>query len=63
MAARTEYATLAELKAFITMDAGVVDRDALLTIALDAAHDDLEASSRKWSGRRSSSTTSAPPRG
>lgn len=40
--ARTEYATLAELKAFITMDATVVDRDDLLTIALDAAHDDLE---------------------
>lgn len=39
---RTEYATLAELKAFITMDTAVVDRDALLTIALDAAHDDLE---------------------
>lgn len=39
---RTEYANLAELKAFITMDAAVVDRDSLLTIALDAAHDDLE---------------------
>lgn len=39
---RTEYATLAELKAFITMEAAVVDRDDLLTIALDAAHDDLE---------------------
>lgn len=40
--ARTDYATLAELKSFITMDNAVVDRDALLTIALDAAHDDLE---------------------
>lgn len=40
---RTEYVTLAELKASITMDAGTVDRDDLLTIALDAAHDDLEA--------------------
>lgn len=39
---RTEYADLAELKAFITMDVGTVDRDDLLTIALDAAHDDLE---------------------
>lgn len=42
MTARTEYATLAELKSFITMDGAVVDRDSLLTIALDAAHDDVE---------------------
>lgn len=40
--ARTEYATLAELKSFITMDGAVVDRDDLLTIALDAAHDDVD---------------------
>lgn len=40
--ARTDYANLDELKAFITMDASVIDRDDLLTIALDAAHDDLE---------------------
>lgn len=40
--ARTEYATLDELKKFITVDTAVVDRDDLLTIALDAAHDDLE---------------------
>jgi hypothetical protein len=40
--ARTEYASLAELKAFITMDSAVVDRDDVLTIALDAAHDDIE---------------------
>lgn len=39
---RTEYATLDELKKFITVDTAVVDRDDLLTIALDAAHDDLE---------------------
>ncbi len=40
--ARTEYATLAELKKFVTIDSAIVDRDDLLTIALDAAHDDLE---------------------
>lgn len=40
--ARTEYASLDELKQFITIDTAVVDRDDLLTIALDAAHDDLE---------------------
>lgn len=40
--ARTDYANLDELKAFITMADTVVDRDDLLTIALDAAHDDLE---------------------
>lgn len=40
--ARTEYATLDELKKFVTIDTAVVDRDDLLTIALDAAHDDLE---------------------
>lgn len=40
--ARTEYATLDELKAFITMDAAVVDRNDVLTWALDAAHDDVE---------------------
>lgn len=40
--AREEYATLAELKAFITMDASVVDRDSILIDALDQAHDDLE---------------------
>lgn len=39
---RTEYASLAELKAFITMDGAVIDRDDLLTIALDDAHDTLE---------------------
>lgn len=43
MVARTEYANLNELKAFITMDAAVVDRDDMLTIALDAAHDALDA--------------------
>lgn len=41
--ARTEYATLPELKSFITMDGAVIDRDDLLSIALDAAHDDLDA--------------------
>jgi hypothetical protein len=40
--AREEYATLDELKSFITIDQAVVDRDDLLTIALDAAHDDVE---------------------
>ena len=40
--ARTEYATLAQLKAFITMAGAVVDRDDLMTLALDAAHDQIE---------------------
>lgn len=40
--ARTEYASLNDLKSFLTMETTVVDRDVLLTIALDAAHDDLE---------------------
>lgn len=40
--ARTEYATLAELKAMITMDSAVVDRDGLLAKALDAAHDSID---------------------
>ncbi len=39
---RTEYAELDDLKAFITMADTTIDRDDLLTIALDAAHDDLE---------------------
>jgi hypothetical protein len=39
---RTDYATLAELKKFVTIDAAIVDRDDLLTIALDDAHDTLE---------------------
>jgi hypothetical protein len=40
--ARTEYASLAELKAWLTMAASVVDRDGLLTSALDAAHEAVE---------------------
>lgn len=56
--ARTEYASLAELKSFITMDSAVVDRDDMLTIALDAAHDDVEAEC----GRRFYLDASATPR-
>ena len=40
--AREEYATLDELKAFITMDVAVSDRDSVLIDSLDAAHDDVE---------------------
>lgn len=35
------YATLLQLKAAINMAASVTDRDTLLTIALDAAHEDV----------------------
>lgn len=41
--ARTEYATLAELKSFVTIDSAVVDRDDVLGWALDAAHEALDA--------------------
>lgn len=40
--ARSEYASLADLKSFVTIDQSVVDRDDVLGWALDAAHDDLE---------------------
>lgn len=37
------YVNLALLKAQITMAAGVIDRDDLLQVALDAAHEDIDA--------------------
>lgn len=46
--AREEYATLDELKSMIEMDGAVVDRNDLLTIALDAAHEAMESTT----GRR-----------
>lgn len=56
--ARTEYATLPEFKAFVTMDSAVIDRDTLLTTALDAAHAQVD----RICGRRFDLAASATAR-
>lgn len=56
--ASTYYATLPELKAAINMAASVTDRDGPLTIALDAAHEDVN----EHCGRRFDIAAAVAPR-